>query len=113
MVVGADGLSKPVKAGSAISDTMRALAVSPYCSRPFAVRISLRYLLLVDGCCQNGTNCGIWGGKPGCCPVGETCVANDDPCIYQGDVPCANFDFCCRELSRHLQCRWGDTDAPL
>ncbi|KAF8876073.1 hypothetical protein BD779DRAFT_176880 [Infundibulicybe gibba] len=53
--------------------------------------------LCSDGasCCTIGTFCGVFGGKRGCCPNGETCVANNNPCEFAGDLPCANDDFCC------------------
>jgi len=47
------------------------------------------------GCCPIGQVCGTWGGKPGCCPIGKSCVANDNPCIYVGDVKCPGETFCC------------------
>jgi len=49
-----------------------------------------------NACCDDGTYCGVWGGKLGCCPLGETCTANDDPCTYRDYDPCPmNTAFCC------------------
>ncbi|KAJ7577935.1 hypothetical protein C8J56DRAFT_1060620 [Mycena floridula] len=49
-----------------------------------------------NGCCPDDSYCGTFGGKLGCCPNGETCIANPNQvCDYQGYTPCAGQDFCC------------------
>ncbi|TFK38323.1 hypothetical protein BDQ12DRAFT_712762 [Crucibulum laeve] len=48
-----------------------------------------------DGCCQVGYYCGVWGGKRGCCRIGRTCRANDDPCEFENYFPCSGENFCC------------------
>jgi len=52
------------------------------------------------GCCPLGTYCGEWEGKLGCCPDGETCVANDNPCEFEGHILCKNENFCCQRGAR-------------
>jgi len=71
------------------------------------------------GCCPDDEYCGVWSGKPGCCPNGESCVANSDPCIYQGDVLCPNDTFCCpagetcsRDVSGAPLCSNGGSGPP-
>ncbi|KAF9018912.1 hypothetical protein BDZ89DRAFT_1164930 [Hymenopellis radicata] len=67
-----------------------------------------------NGCCPVGDYCGTWSGKLGCCEIGQTCVANNNPCDYVGYSPCTGEDFCCptgdtcsRDSGGNAQCTSG------
>ncbi|RDB21948.1 hypothetical protein Hypma_010933 [Hypsizygus marmoreus] len=101
---------------------IEALLRKPYTRRAGSALVirqgtcSIGYLPCSDGngCCPVGKYCGVWGGKLGCCTIGRTCIANSNPCDYQGDLPCPGENFCCpagdtcyRDAAGNARCRDG------